>query len=179
MFRSMLRASAGLVAVLLFVGGAVVYTSLQQRPAGAVRGAEPSSNRRDSSPSALPKRTDKREVEAVIDGALSLTPTGICEAVRAGDLDLLKRILAEKPELLTATNPANWANLKEMRVHPWASRPVEIAAIFGHADALAYLLSRARPRGIPSGDTTKPSRSLSRWRMKRSSRRSPMTWSGA
>ena len=46
------------------------------------------------------------------------TRAGISEAVRAGSLTAVKRILTEKPELLHSENPYNWANLDEMRVWP-------------------------------------------------------------
>ena len=69
------------------------------------------------------------------------TRAGICEAVKAGNLEAIKAILAEKPELLHAENPYNWANLEEMRVWPWASKPAELAVIFGHPEILRYLLS--------------------------------------
>ncbi|MEM7384992.1 MAG: M56 family metallopeptidase [Verrucomicrobiota bacterium] len=71
----------------------------------------------------------------------SATRAGISEAIRAGNLEAIKAILTEKPELLNGENPYNWANLEEMRVWPWASKPVELAVVFDHPDILAYLLS--------------------------------------
>lgn len=69
------------------------------------------------------------------------TRAGISEAVRNGDLEAVKAILAEKPELIHAENPYPWANLEEMRVWPWASKPAELAVIFNQVEILAYLLS--------------------------------------
>ena len=80
------------------------------------------------------RENEQEERVLVTEATYTPTPAGICEAVRDGKLDAVKAILAERPDLLTATNPYNWASLPEMRVHPWAKYPVEIAVVFGHAD---------------------------------------------
>ena len=120
------------LAILLLLVAAREYGWFRKDFSGGPRGSEqgPSSLLgKRSKPLIEPTPT---EMTSEIDPVFSLTPTGICEAVRNGNLELVQKILAEKPELLTAKNPANWANLPEMKVNPWASRPVEIAAVFGH-----------------------------------------------
>ena len=73
------------------------------------------------------------------------TPAGICEAAKQGDTQLVISILDEKPELIFVDNPHNWGRVDhagELR-DVSLTKPVEIAAFFGHSDLVAALLRRA------------------------------------
>ncbi len=148
--RTAITVLTTLIAIIVCVLVLAPLASMRTRTADSV---DHESNQLSILESMKRGSTDKNndsEQETPNTETLSLTPTGICEAVRDGNLALVKTILAEKPELLKISNPANWAHLPEMRVHPWASRPVEIAAIFGHADVVAYLLSISETEENPT-----------------------------
>ncbi|MGI9240060.1 MAG: ankyrin repeat domain-containing protein, partial [Verrucomicrobiales bacterium] len=140
--RSISASAIATIALVIFFGGglSIFLAKLGKFEGPNDRMSALASKMGDGKSPVLTSITKKRTYPAEFDATFSPTPAGICEAARSGDLALIKKILAGNPELLKASNPHNWAGLPEMRVHPWASRPVEIATIFGHADVVAYLL---------------------------------------
>ncbi len=70
------------------------------------------------------------------------TPSGICNAARAGAVDALKSLLREKPELLIVDNPHNWTKTTDGHhiSGSFNTKPIEVAAFFNQPQAVAALL---------------------------------------
>ena len=143
------RITLTLLTILISIGGCVlVLLPLASMKSSSENVVDYDPNRSQLNPRKAGGSKDRsKQTDADMDNedqytqSYTATRAGISEAVRSGNLEAVKAILAEKPELLHAENPYNWANLEEMRVWPWASKPAELAVIFGHADILKFLLS--------------------------------------
>lgn len=75
----------------------------------------------------------------------NVSPAGIANACRAGDLDAVQAILAVDPSLLGAANPYPWNKAYGGQLYRRSEvvYPIEVATFYGHAELVRWLLTQS------------------------------------